>query len=188
MKKDYPFYKNDPVDSIVQIIKRSAKLYADSVALRFKQNKQVKQKTYIELADDCCINAQKFLGLNLRIGHIAIIGTSSYEWLAAYFGAVFAGMVAVPLDKELSPETVYDMMTIEDVQDILAIDLIGAVPDDENIVISTNQGEPLVGSDNLAGQAYMNICRRIVGEEVPFLDLNGKKGVISKLTGLFRKN
>ncbi|MCI6499533.1 septum site-determining protein MinD [Lachnospiraceae bacterium HCP1S3_C3] len=81
-----------------------------------------------------------------------------------------------------------DMMTIEDVQDILAIDLIGAVPDDENIVISTNQGEPLVGSDNLAGQAYMNICRRIVGEEVPFLDLNGKKGVISKLTGLFRKN
>lgn len=81
-----------------------------------------------------------------------------------------------------------DMMTIEDVQDILAIDLIGAVPDDENIVISTNQGEPLVGSDSLAGQAYMNICRRIVGEEVPFLDLNSKKGVISKLTGLFRKN
>lgn len=115
MKKDYPFYKNDPVDSIVQIIKRSAKHYADSVALRFKQNKQVKQKTYIELADDCCINAQKFLGLNLRTGHIAIIGTSSYEWLAAYFGAVFAGMVAVPLDKELSPETVYDMMTIADV-------------------------------------------------------------------------
>lgn len=36
MKKDYPFYKNDPVDSIVQIIKRSAKHYADSVALRFK--------------------------------------------------------------------------------------------------------------------------------------------------------
>ena len=46
-----------------------------------------------------------------------------------------------------------DMMTMEDVQDILAIDLIGAVPDDENIVIATNQGEPLVGSNNLAGQA-----------------------------------
>lgn len=81
-----------------------------------------------------------------------------------------------------------DMMTIEDVQDILAIDLIGAVPDDENIVISTNQGEPLVGSDSLAGQAYMNICRRITGEEVPFLDLNGKKGILTKFADLFKKN
>lgn len=80
-----------------------------------------------------------------------------------------------------------DMMTMEDVQDILAIDLIGAVPDDENIVIATNQGEPLVGSNNLAGQAYMNICRRIVGEEVPFLDLNGKNGILSKISGIFKK-
>ena len=50
-----------------------------------------------------------------------------------------------------------DMMSIEDVVDILAIDLIGAVPDDENIVIATNNGEPLVGNNTLPGQAYMNI-------------------------------
>lgn len=81
-----------------------------------------------------------------------------------------------------------DMMTMEDVQDILAIDLIGAVPDDENIVIATNQGEPLVGSNNLAGQAYMNICRRIIGEEVPFLDLGAKSGLFSRISGLFKKN
>ena len=81
-----------------------------------------------------------------------------------------------------------DMMSIDDVVDILAINLIGAVPDDENIVIATNNGEPLVGSDNLAGQAYMNICRRIVGEEVPLLDLNGKSGIFSKISGLFKKN
>ena len=80
-----------------------------------------------------------------------------------------------------------DMMTMEDVQDILAIDLIGAVPVDENIVIATNQGEPLVGSNNLAGQAYMNICKRIIGEDVPFLDLNGKSGIFSKISGLFKK-
>lgn len=78
-----------------------------------------------------------------------------------------------------------DMMSIEDVVDILSINLIGAVPDDENIVISTNQGEPLVGSDTLAGKAYMNICRRIIGEDVPLLDLNGKTGFFSKL---FKKN
>ena len=67
-----------------------------------------------------------------------------------------------------------DMMSVEDVCDILAIPLIGAVPDDEHIVIATNQGEPLVGTDCLAGQAYLNICRRILGEQVEFLNLEEK--------------
>lgn len=80
-----------------------------------------------------------------------------------------------------------DMMSAEDVVEILSIDLIGVVPDDENIVISTNQGEPLVGNETLAGKAYMNICRRILGEEVPLLDLNIKNGFMSKLSGLFVK-
>ena len=81
-----------------------------------------------------------------------------------------------------------DMMNINDVTDILAIDLIGAVPDDEQIVISTNQGEPLVGSDCLAGQAYANICHRVLGEEVPFLDLEVKSNVWNKLRDIFKKN
>lgn len=72
-----------------------------------------------------------------------------------------------------------DMMSAEDVIDILAVDLIGQVPDDENIVVATNNGEPLVGDNSLAGQAYMNICRRIGGEQVPFLDLDPKKGIFS---------
>lgn len=80
-----------------------------------------------------------------------------------------------------------DMMSIDDVVDILSINLIGAVPDDEHIVISTNQGEPLVGSDTLAGKAYMNICHRIMGEEIPLLDLSSKSSVWSKLSGIFKK-
>ncbi|MCU6761226.1 Cell division inhibitor MinD [uncultured Roseburia sp.] len=68
-----------------------------------------------------------------------------------------------------------DMMSIDDVSEILAIDLIGAVPDDENIVISTNQGNPLVGTDSPAGQAYMNISRRVTGERVAYLNLAPKK-------------
>ncbi|MFV0342016.1 MAG: septum site-determining protein MinD [Anaerocolumna sp.] len=81
-----------------------------------------------------------------------------------------------------------DMMSSEDVVEILAIDLIGIVPDDENIVISTNQGEPLVGTNTQAGQAYLNICRRIMGEEVPYLDLNGKQGFLTKLANMLKKN
>ena len=56
-----------------------------------------------------------------------------------------------------------DMMSIEDIIDILAIDLIGVVPDDENIIISTNRGEPAVTEDkSLAGQAYRNVAKRIM--------------------------
>ena len=78
-----------------------------------------------------------------------------------------------------------DMMSSDDVVEILAIPLIGIVPDDEKIVVSTNNGEPLVGDESLAGQAYMNICRRICGEDVPFLDLSAKKGLFARL---FKKN
>ncbi|MDD6797978.1 MAG: septum site-determining protein MinD [Bacteroides sp.] len=80
-----------------------------------------------------------------------------------------------------------DMMSIEDVVDILSINLIGAVPDDQQIVVSTNQGEPLVGDDSLAGQAYMNICRRILGEDVPLLDLNEKSSLWKKISSVFKK-
>ena len=81
-----------------------------------------------------------------------------------------------------------EMMTVDDVTDILAVNLIGAVPDDEQIVISTNRGEPLVGTNCLAGKAYSNICHRIMGEEVPFLNLNEKQGVLEKLKDIFKKN
>ncbi|WP_053957514.1 septum site-determining protein MinD [Inediibacterium massiliense] len=79
-----------------------------------------------------------------------------------------------------------DMMNIEDMIDILAIDLLGVVPDDEYIVISTNKGEPAVtDSSTMAGQAYRNITKRILGEEIPFLELEGQETFLSKLRKLF---
>jgi septum site-determining protein MinD len=80
-----------------------------------------------------------------------------------------------------------DMMSIDDVNDILHLNLIGAVPDDENIVVATNKGQPLVGDDSLSGQAYFNICKRILGDSVPFLDLSSKNGFFKKLVSAFKK-
>ncbi|MDN5363521.1 MAG: septum site-determining protein MinD [Eubacteriales bacterium] len=75
-----------------------------------------------------------------------------------------------------------DMMSIEDIIDILAVELIGVVPEDEYIVVSTNRGEPAILDPNSrAGQAYRNIARRITGEEVPFLNLEEEEGFMSKL-------
>ena len=79
-----------------------------------------------------------------------------------------------------------DMMSSDDVVEILAVDLLGVVPDDENIVVSTNQGQPLVGNKSRAGQAYDNICHRIMGEDVPLLDLYQKNGLFSKIKNKFK--
>ena len=79
-----------------------------------------------------------------------------------------------------------DMMSVDDVTEILSVPLIGAIPDDERVVIGTNQGEPGVGNDSKAGKAYQNICKRILGVEVPFLDMNQGEGLFSKLSHLFR--
>ena len=79
-----------------------------------------------------------------------------------------------------------DMMSVEDVTEILAVDLLGAIPDDEHVVVASNQGEPVIGEESLAGKAYLNICRRIVGEEVPFLDLDPKIGFFKKLAKAFQ--
>lgn len=80
-----------------------------------------------------------------------------------------------------------DMMSVEDVTDILAVNLAGVIPDDESIVISTNQGEPLVGMGSMAGQAYLNICRRIMGDEVPFLSLDTQPKFLMRLSSLLRR-
>src|SRR5699024_12522399 len=79
-----------------------------------------------------------------------------------------------------------DMMSVEDVTEILPIHLLGAIPDDEQVVIATNQGEPVAGDDSPSGKAYMNICRRLTGEEVPLMDMDEKRGVFSVLTHQFK--
>lgn len=79
-----------------------------------------------------------------------------------------------------------DMMNIDDMIDILAIELIGVVPDDEHIIVSTNRGEPAVSNnESMAGQAYRNIVKRILGEDVPFMNLESDEGFVTKLAKMF---
>lgn len=80
-----------------------------------------------------------------------------------------------------------DMMSVEDVIEILAVDLIGTILDDEQIVIATNQGEPLSGKKSPAEEEYQNICRRLLGEDVPFMDIRQKKSVFQKIGRMLRK-
>ena len=80
-------------------------------------------------------------------------------------------------------------MNIEDVSEILAIDILGVVPDDEAIVIATNKGEPAVTNpESKAGQAYRNIVQRLLGEDVPLMKFEeAPETFMDKLKKLFRK-
>jgi septum site-determining protein MinD len=80
-----------------------------------------------------------------------------------------------------------DMMSTEDVLEILSIQLLGQIPEDKDIIISTNRGEPVVNiEDSLSGQAYRNVAKRITGAEVPFLNLEEPDSWVDKLKSLFK--
>lgn len=82
-----------------------------------------------------------------------------------------------------------DMMDVDDVLEILSIKLLGVIPEDQDIIISTNKGEPIVNTeDSLAGQAYRNIARRVAGEDVPFLNLEVSVSWLDRLKGFFTKS
>jgi len=89
----------------------------------------------------------------------------------------------------MHPEMVQrgDMLDAEDVLELLAIKLIGIVPEDEHVTVSTNVGKPVVLEEkSMAGQAFRNISRRLMGDEVPLLNLEFKDDFLTKLSRIFK--
>ncbi len=82
-----------------------------------------------------------------------------------------------------------DMMSKNDVLQVLSIPLLGVVPEDKNIVSYTNIGEPsILHKDSNSGKAYNNIVRRILGEDVPFMEImEEKKGIIQSIINFFKE-
>jgi len=87
-----------------------------------------------------------------------------------------------------------EMLNTEDIVDILAVELFGIIPEDEEVVISSNRGIPMVktinsfgtsGANSLAAQAFRNISRRIIGEKVPFMDLRPNT-LIKRIKRIFK--
>lgn len=80
-----------------------------------------------------------------------------------------------------------DMLSVEDIYELLRIDVIGVIPEDENIIIASNRGVPLaIEGKTRSGQAFQNIAKRFLGEEVPFLDLK-EKNLWQKFTSFGHK-
>jgi len=80
-----------------------------------------------------------------------------------------------------------EMLSTADVVEILAIDLIGIIPEDKEIIVSTNRGTPVALNGKApSGQAFRNIAGRLLGQEIPFMPLKDTSGVLGQLGRLFR--
>jgi len=78
----------------------------------------------------------------------------------------------------------HDMLSADDVLDLLAIKLIGIVPEDEGVIVGSNRGNPVaLEPKSRAGQAFRNIAKRLKGENVPFMDLDAGTSLWSRLMG-----
>jgi len=90
----------------------------------------------------------------------------------------------------IKPEMVRrgDMLAVSDVLELLAVELIGMVPDDESVLMSTNRGVPVVlDGRSKAGQAFRNIALRLKGDQVPFLSIDDEGGILGRLARLVRQ-
>ena len=82
-----------------------------------------------------------------------------------------------------------EMLSPADVLDLLAIDLIGVVPEDQSVIVAANRGQPIaLDNDSKAGQAFRNIAARLMGEDVPFMDLESQEGLWKRLSRLAGRN
>ena len=88
----------------------------------------------------------------------------------------------------LNPEMIRrgEMLDGEDVLELLAVKLIGIVPEDEKVLRSTNIGKPVVTNEkSIAGQAFRNIARRMLGDDIPLIDLDSKDGIFHRISRIF---
>ena len=81
-----------------------------------------------------------------------------------------------------------EMMDVEDIVDLLSIDLIGVIPDDEYIITQTNKGEPAVSNKKApSGKGYMEIARRILGENIDITIPGRDEGFFSKIFSFLKR-
>ena len=80
-----------------------------------------------------------------------------------------------------------DMLSTEDVLELLAIHLVGVIPEDEAVIVASNRGQPVTLSNNSkAGQAFRDIAKRLLGDDVPFMNIEGNNGFLNRLTKMIR--
>ena len=106
-------------ETIKEMLNDTAKMYGSQDAFRYKSKKEIVSKTYTDIRNDSMTFSNVLKSLDLISKHIAVIGTTSYEWIVTYFGTVNSNSVIVPIDKELSAEDISELLDRADVSALI---------------------------------------------------------------------
>ena len=118
-------------ETLRDIIRHGAEAYGEQTAFRYKVKKEIIDKTYNEVNLDSMAVSRAVEALGMKGKHIAVIGTTSYQWITTYFGIVNSGSVAVPIDAQFPAEAICELLNRADVEmlvyDELRSDVAGDV-------------------------------------------------------------
>lgn len=104
------------IHTLQDVICHSAAAYSEQAAYRYKVKKEVVDKTYKELGRDSMAVSRMVDSLGMRGKHIAILGTTTYQWIVSFFGVTNSGSVAVPIDAQLPAEAICELLERADVE------------------------------------------------------------------------
>lgn len=104
------------VESLKDIVKYSALQYGEQTAYRYKVKKEVVDKSYNQVNKDTMAVSRMVESFGLKGKHIAIIGTTTYQWIITYFGVTGSASVAVPIDAQLPADAICELLNRADVE------------------------------------------------------------------------
>lgn len=104
------------IHTLQDVIRHSMAAYAGQAAYRYKVKKEVIDKTYEEVGKDSMAVSRMVESLGMKGKHIAILGTTTYQWIVSFFGVTNSGSVAVPIDAQLPAEAICELLERADVE------------------------------------------------------------------------
>ena len=105
-----------PVRTLRDIIRHGAEAYGSQTAFRYKVKKEIVDRTYLDVDRDSMAVSRMVESMGMEGKHIALIGTTTYQWIVSYFGIVGSGSVAVPIDAQLPSDAVCELLERADVE------------------------------------------------------------------------
>lgn len=104
------------IQTLQDVITHSVAAYGEQAAYRYKIKKEIVDKSYNDVGRDSMAVSRMLDSFGMTGKHIALIGTTTYEWIVSFFGIVNSGSVAVPIDAQLPAETICELIERADVE------------------------------------------------------------------------
>ena len=104
------------IHTLQVVIAHSAAAYGAQAAYRYKVKKEIVNKSYEDVSRDSMAVSRMIESFGLTGKHIAILGTTTYEWIVSFFGVTNSGSVAVPIDAQLPADAICELLDRADVE------------------------------------------------------------------------